>query len=513
MATTSTTDRQAVVGIVLIHGLTGTPVEMKPLEKYLRRMGFDVENVLLSGHAGSHKDILAAKWEQWVDNVRGGVEKILERNDRVIVCGLSMGAILAAVIASENEKVCGAVLMSPTWSYDGSVMLNKAFDALVKFPVVQNSVRSLVGWFPILGEKIFWEETPPYGLRDERLQRQITRSIEEAKKGGSNEFGTFRTYYGPLWQMWALVDHARRLLNKVTCPVMIVSSLEDTLASINNAMITYLGIASSHKGLFMLTGCDHVMTLDLQKQQLYKMIGSFVTEFGAGTAQKTIMDVISPTLQREKADTRGGALTITMSQGSLGLSASEWHRLYADRPFTTTMRNAGAKEVHSLVARNNGEAFLHIPISLTEERLYVQNFAPMSNLVAPEEKRVPVLSMGSENGGTPPIGVGVHSDYALYVKAWSYSIELFQACAKNRKTDWVAYHGLSRKVVVQMRAKKSTSGKLAQFQPHFTTPLYESRFPVLNKALHLTGGRITGTVPQLSTEGGASLPEDMLSAT
>jgi carboxylesterase len=506
MATTSTSDRQNAVGIVLIHGLTGTPVEMKPLEKYLRRMGLDVENVLLSGHAGSHKDILGAKWEQWIDNVREGVNKILERNDRVIVCGLSMGAILAAVVASENERICGAVLMSPTWSYDGSVMLNKAFDAFVKFPVVQNSVRRLVGWFPILGEKIFWEETPPYGLRDERLQRQITRSIEEAKKGGSNEFGTFRTYYGPLWQMWALVDYARTLLDRVKCPVMIVSSLEDTLASINNAMITYLEIASPNKGLFMLTGCDHVMTLDLQKQQLFKMIAKFVTEFGAGPAQRTVMEAIAPTLQREKADTKGGALTVTLSQSTCGLSATEWHKFYSERPFSSNIRNGGAKEVHSLVARNNGEAFLHIPISLSEQSLRVRNITPL--------ERVPVLSMGLENGGTPPIGVGANSDYGLYVQAWSYSIELFQACAKNRKTGWVSYHGLSRKAVLQTRAKNAAAGKLDQAQLHFTSPLYENRSPLINRALNLVGGRVTGAVAtQLSADAGSQLPEEMLSAT
>ena len=163
------------VGVLLIHGLTGTPVEMKPLEKYLRRLGFDVENVLLAGHAGSHKDILVATWQQWLESSKEGLERLSQRNDRLIVCGLSMGAILASVLAADDPRVCGAIMLSPTLAYDGSIMLNKAFDTFVKNKLIQNSVRRLVGWFPVLGEKIFWEETPPYGLRDQRLQRQITR--------------------------------------------------------------------------------------------------------------------------------------------------------------------------------------------------------------------------------------------------------------------------------------------------------------------------------------------------
>src|SRR5215471_19930645 len=38
------------VGVLLIHGLTGMPSEMRPVEKYFVSRGFEVEVPLLAGH-------------------------------------------------------------------------------------------------------------------------------------------------------------------------------------------------------------------------------------------------------------------------------------------------------------------------------------------------------------------------------------------------------------------------------------------------------------------------------
>lgn len=494
------------VGIVLIHGLTGTPVEMKPLEKHLRRLGFDVENVLLAGHGGHHREILSATWHQWLDNVRDALKNILARNDRAILCGLSMGAILASVVASENDKVCGAILMSPTWAYDGSVMLNKAFDAFVKVPVVQNTVRKLVGWFPVLGEKIYWEETPPYGLRDERLQRQITKSIEEARKGGSNEFGTFRTYYGPLWQMWALVDYARPLLRKVRCPVMIVSSLEDTLASINNATSTYMEIAAENKALVFLTGCDHVMTLDLQKQQLFKLIEAFLAEYKQEGARQPVISTISPALYREKPDTKGGAVTVTLSPNTCGLTPGEWADLYTDLSYSPVLRSADTIENHSLVARNNGSVVLHVPLSLSSCFLQLNQFRVSGTSDA--SRADTIFSMGSSDNSCP-IGMHSPSDYVLYVKVWKFSLEIFLALGRTRKATWYAYNGISRKAFSQLESKQSSENKLETFEVRSTLPHYRHRNSALLSWFVRTGaGSLVSGQPVTRT-----LPDEMLSAT
>ena len=46
-------------GVLLIHGLTGTPTEMRFVAKGLNRNGFTVHGMQLAGHCGDEADLLA----------------------------------------------------------------------------------------------------------------------------------------------------------------------------------------------------------------------------------------------------------------------------------------------------------------------------------------------------------------------------------------------------------------------------------------------------------------------
>src|SRR5579883_899821 len=168
-------------GVVLIHGLTGTPTEMKPLEKYLKKLGYDTENVLLAGHGGTHADMINSDWQQWLESARDGLRKILSRNDRAIVCGLSMGSLIGSCLAAEESRVSALVMMSPTLYYDGGVVLDASIaNKIWQTEFVRQLGRKLAKAFPAFGRHCYWEESPPYGISDERIQRQITKSIEDA---------------------------------------------------------------------------------------------------------------------------------------------------------------------------------------------------------------------------------------------------------------------------------------------------------------------------------------------
>lgn len=52
----------ARTGVLLVHGLTGTPAEMRLLAKGLNKQGFTVYAVQLAGHCGSMED-QPARWD------------------------------------------------------------------------------------------------------------------------------------------------------------------------------------------------------------------------------------------------------------------------------------------------------------------------------------------------------------------------------------------------------------------------------------------------------------------
>ncbi|MGD9680840.1 MAG: alpha/beta hydrolase [Candidatus Obscuribacterales bacterium] len=260
-------------GILLLHGLTGMPAEMRPLEKHFKQAGFEVESPLLPGHGGTHLELLAASWQDWVEASREALDRLCGKVDRVVAIGLSMGGTIGGILAAGDRRIAGLVMLSPTLYYDGP-----SVNGLMRSARIRRLMHQACYLFPALRSSLYWTERPPYGLKDERLQRQITKAIEAAAQGKSCQFGLFRTYYGNLFEMNLLTDHFLGLAGTIDCPTLLLHSYEDTIASLTNAMDVYRLVSSKEKHLVMLTGCDHVMTLDLNRKFVIRLLNEFVDD-------------------------------------------------------------------------------------------------------------------------------------------------------------------------------------------------------------------------------------------
>lgn len=255
------------MGALLLHGLTGMPSEMRPVARRLRQLGVETETPLLAGHGGSYKEMLGTTWRDWLKGAHEAFDELASRCDRVIVVGLSMGSMLAMNLAARDPRVAGIVLMSPTVRYDGFSVQHRLHQLL-----------PLIDVFPILGRICHWTEEPPYGLKDQRLQRMITRQIMSVKDGDSNEFGAFRTYSVSLRHLQLLVGDTRKRAGSIACPALIMHSMEDSLTTPENALDVYSWLQVEKKKLILMTGCDHVMTLDLRKQDVASNVARFATK-------------------------------------------------------------------------------------------------------------------------------------------------------------------------------------------------------------------------------------------
>lgn len=253
-------------GVLLLHGLTGMPSEMRPVQKHLLRQGFKVSVPLLPGHGGSHKELLASNWQSWLKGAKAALDELYLECDKVIVGGLSMGSLLSVALAAQDKRVSGIVLLSTTLKYDGY--------SIPRGPVW--SLLTLCKYVPVFGHHLFWTESPPYGLKDQRLQKKITEAVEAAKRGESNHFGLFRTYGGSLVQLGNLVEHVKKVAPQVECPSFIVHATEDSMTSVRNAHTIHGLLGCAQKTMSFIDGCDHVLTLDLQKHEVARQFGEFV---------------------------------------------------------------------------------------------------------------------------------------------------------------------------------------------------------------------------------------------
>src|SRR5580700_3443891 len=86
------------MGALLIHGLTGMPNEMKPIERVLGELGCTVSVPMLAGHGAGQKELLATGWPDWLGSARKALSELSETCDAIVVGGLSMGGLLPILL-------------------------------------------------------------------------------------------------------------------------------------------------------------------------------------------------------------------------------------------------------------------------------------------------------------------------------------------------------------------------------------------------------------------------------
>jgi carboxylesterase len=104
------------VGVVCIHGFTGTPYEVRYLGEQLARAGFHVHGPRLPGHGTTLDDLDATTWRDWVDAVEDAFDTMQLTCRRVVVVGQSLGGLLALQLAARRPAVVSVVsLAAPLW--------------------------------------------------------------------------------------------------------------------------------------------------------------------------------------------------------------------------------------------------------------------------------------------------------------------------------------------------------------------------------------------------------------
>jgi esterase/lipase len=100
-------------GVLLTHGLTGSPYSMRHLAAFFQQNGFRVMAVLLPGHGTQPGDLLDVTWQEWAKTVAYGAYKLAEEVDEVYLAGYSIGGALSIYQSLRDYRVSGLFLFSP----------------------------------------------------------------------------------------------------------------------------------------------------------------------------------------------------------------------------------------------------------------------------------------------------------------------------------------------------------------------------------------------------------------
>jgi len=100
-------------GVLLTHGLTGSPYVMRHLAAFFQQNGFRVMAVLLPGHGTQPGDLLEVTWQEWAKAVAFGADTLAEEVDEVYLAGYSIGGALSVYQSLRDNRVRGLFLFSP----------------------------------------------------------------------------------------------------------------------------------------------------------------------------------------------------------------------------------------------------------------------------------------------------------------------------------------------------------------------------------------------------------------
>lgn len=263
------------VGVLLLHRLCGTPVEMRFVANGLAKEGYTVHCPQLAGHCGTADDIKRTTWVDWYRSAEAALDELCKDCDVVIVGGLSTGAVLAVMLAAKNPtKVQATTLLAPTLWLNGWMI---PWYARLFRLVQQKWVANLFS-FP---------HHDPHGIKDERIREFIQRARSTR---GTAEAGHPVTPGGAVFEHRRLVNAVRKLVPYVRQPSLIVHPLEDDYAGLSNATYLTRALGGSAE-LVVLDDCYHIITVDRQRHLVVEAINRFAKQLTNAPSEAVVSNL------------------------------------------------------------------------------------------------------------------------------------------------------------------------------------------------------------------------------
>lgn len=232
-------DGSREIGVVLSHGITGTPQSMRPWGEYLAAQGVGVRGPRLPGHGTRWQDLNRTRWTDWYGEVSRAVDDLAATYRSVFVFGLSMGGTLTLRTAQEyGDRLAGIALVNPSVT------------TLRKDALVLPYLTWLIPWVPGVANDI--------------------------AKPGSTELAYDRLPTKGAASLVALWSIVRPALGEIHCPVMLFHSPTDHVVEPVNATIVRDGLGSDDVTDVVLENSHHVATLDNDAPMIFADSTAFV---------------------------------------------------------------------------------------------------------------------------------------------------------------------------------------------------------------------------------------------
>jgi carboxylesterase len=238
--------KKGKVGILLIHGFSSTPHDLRELGKFLSNRDITVYAPLLKGHGTSVEDMATTTYKDWFGSAEKALLKLKKYSKKVFISGISAMGNLCILLAVKH-KVDGIILMGMPINFKRQRLVNVASIIL---PFLKKVKKYQNKWYHRDVEK-------------EIIKKRITynkislKSAHEAIK---------------------MINHSIKLLPKIRAPILIMQSTTDIQVSDNSPKYIYDHVSSNYKKIVWIPDSYHVFVVDKNKLTAFREISNFIRD-------------------------------------------------------------------------------------------------------------------------------------------------------------------------------------------------------------------------------------------
>lgn len=245
----------APLGCLILHGFTSSLDTVRALVPMAERLGMPYRMPILRGHNTRPEDLRGVEWRDWFDDAVVALHELREETERVAVCGLSMGGLVALHLAAEypNDVACVATIAA-------ALRINNRLIRLS--PVLARVLRNRM-----------WQGNPASGYADAALVSANTN---------------YRSF--PLDALVSLFRYGtvvERMLPRVHAPLLVIHSHRDLVIKPVSANFIYARAGSQHKELRWFERSGHEMLQDVEAADVVGAIETFIRQHASAPRAST----------------------------------------------------------------------------------------------------------------------------------------------------------------------------------------------------------------------------------
>lgn len=267
--------------VLLLHGLSSSPLELRYLARYLHREGFTVCAPVLEGYSAGACEL---PMERWLEGAVREFDALAQRFERVSVCGLSIGGALALRLIRERPSAQALVLLSLTLAYDGWAI---------------PWYRFLLNWayYTPLRHRYRYREAEPFGLRNEALRSKIARAMQ---RNAISEVGPSTISLPALHQAYRLARAACKDLGEIRNDTLVIHAIDDETSNPRNPRLVIDQLGANFLRTVWLDDSYHMITSDNEREIVARETALFLreSELAHGAGEALGQPVVSKALAR-----------------------------------------------------------------------------------------------------------------------------------------------------------------------------------------------------------------------